>query len=215
MPSTPKGNGLQHRNKHGAFKARVRRELVPVTAADDVFDVFAGDGLMFAEAWRGAGRGATMDLEPACVARALRERPGWSVLRGNVERALRAGVWAGRPFSVVDVDCFGSPWRFVAGFFQHERALADPLKLVLTDNYMKNRNLSHEDKTLGYRKPDTVEGYLRRVDDLMARLVGARGWRWERGLYRQDACVQHVMTLTRQSPKSEAGAGDGAGRGVG
>lgn len=198
MPSTPKGRNEkgQFRNKHASFKVAVRR-LVPCGPSDDVLDVFAGDGLMFRHCWRHAGRGATCDLETNCVERAVPERPFWTVLEINAEKALRAGLWRERPFSIVDLDCYGSPWRFLAAFFSTRRALANPCRLVLTDHYMGNRNLSHEDRTLGYRKPGTPEDYLRCVDELLQKTAAAQGWSCSRKLYRDGKAVQHLVTLSR------------------
>jgi len=198
MPSTAKGrNELgKFRNKHSSFKTKVRR-LIPCGPSDDVFDMFAGDGEMFRRCWRTAGRGVTCDLEDSCVNLAAQERPTWTVLKVNVERALRAALWKDRAFSIIDIDCYGSPWRFLANLFIYRRPLTDPCWLVLTDNYMSNRNLSHEDLTLCFRKPGSVDQYLRDVDKLLEKLVVPQGWRHDRKLYRDDRCVQHLVKLTR------------------
>lgn len=198
MPSTAKGRNEKgkFRNKHMAFKVKVRR-LIPCGPSDDVFDMFAGDGEMFRRCWRAAGRGVTCDLEDSCLAIAAKERQTWTVLKVNVERALRAGIWKDRAFSIIDIDCYGSPWKFLANLFMNRRPLADPCWLVMTDNYMGNRNLSHEDLTLGYRKPGTPEQYLEAVDKLLEKLVVPQGWRHDRKLYRDGKCVQHLVKLSR------------------
>lgn len=198
MVSTPKGRNQkgQYKNKHAAFKVKVRR-LVPCSSDDDVFDMFAGDGVMFRRCWSFASRGATCDLEESCVRQAAIERIGWSVLQVNVERGLRAGLWKDRAFSIIDVDCYGAPWKFLANLFMYRRPLANPCWLVLTDNYMIGRNLSHEDLILGFRKPGTVEDYLRCVDKLLEKTVASQGWTCDRKLYREERCVQHLIKLTR------------------
>lgn len=160
---------------------------------------------MFAHVWRCAGSGATTDIEQSCASQAARERPAWTVLKCNVERALRGGVWKERLFSIIDVDCYGSPWRFLQGLFLHRRALADPCHLILTDHYMGNRNISHEDKTLGFRKPGTPDDYLARVDALLVKFISSQGWTYERKLYRDARAVQHLITLRRESAASETG----------
>ena len=137
---------------------------------------------------------ADMDACLAGLAEARKLLPpkeGW-----GLTAALRGGLWVGRAFSIVDIDCYGSPWRFLAALFCHgSRALTDPCVVVLTDNYMGNRNLSHEDLTLGFRKPGTPEDYLARVDDLLKLTVAAQGWSYDRKLYRDGKAVQHLVTL--------------------
>ena len=206
MPSTPKGRNEKgkYRNKHGEFKARVRR-LVPLEPDSDVLELFAGDGVLYRAVWHAAGRGATCDLEDSCVRLAARERPHWTVLKANADRVLRGGLWLDRPFDVVDIDCYGSPWKFLAAFFCRPRALPPVCHLFLTDNYMINRNLSHEDLVLGFRKPGTTDEYLAAVDRLLEKLVAPAGYRCDRKLYRQDRCVQHLVTLSRAGPSAATG----------
>lgn len=189
---------MKKRNSHAVFKAGVRR-LVEVSADDDVLDLFAGDGAMYRAIWDRAGSGATLDNDDACVARAAVERDRWTVLRCDAEKALRGGAWSWRPFSVVDVDCYGSPWRFVEALFACDRRLANGCSLVLTDHYMTCRNIGGEDKALRYKKPDTPEAYLRRVDWLLGRTAGAQGWTWTRRLFRDGKAVQHLIQLRRDA----------------
>ena len=195
MPSVLKGRDEkgQIRNKHDAFKARVRG-LIPVGASDDVLDLFAGDGLMFRRLWCRAGRGACCDKDRSCAELAARERNGWTVLRCDVDAALRAGLWRDRCFSVIDVDCYGSPWKFLAAMFSRPRELASPCTLILTDNYMSNRNISRDDYALGFRKPGTADEYLMAVDRMLAKALGGRDY--DRRLYRQAKCVQHFITIS-------------------
>jgi hypothetical protein len=198
MPSTPKGRNEkgQCRNKHASLKHAVRA-MVSVGSADDVLDMFAGDGLMYRHHWARAGRGATMDLEPHLVDRAARERRGWSIVETNAQRALKAGIWAEREFSIIDVDCFGEPCPFLVALFHGRRSLAPSCTLILTDHYMGNRNLSHESLTLGFRKPGSGEEYLACMDRLLTRLLMPIGYDFRRQLYRDGKAVQHLVTLTR------------------
>lgn len=180
--------------------------MVPCGPSDDVFDMFAGDGLMYRSCWSSAGRGATCDLEESCCAVAAKERPAWTVLKVNVERALRFGLWKDRAFSIIDIDCYGSPWKFFAAMFARRRELADPCTIVLTDHYMWGRNLSHEDKTLGFRKPGTPDDYLKCLDGLLNKTVVAQGWRYDRKLYREARSVAHLITLRRPAAESDSSA---------
>ena len=198
MPSIPKGRNEKGKflNKHLSFKAKVRRFL-NCTASDDVFDMFAGDGEMYRRCYGKAKSGVTCDLEDNCIERAAMDRPRWICLQVNVEKILRAGLWRDRPFSIIDIDCFGSPWKFFAGLFKFRRSLANPCRLVLTDNYMTHRNLSHEDLVLEFRKPGSPEEYLAAVDRLMKKTVVAQGWSYDRKLYRDGTCVNHLITMSR------------------
>lgn len=200
MPSTPKGAKFKSRNGHEGFKATVRRG-VACGPDDDVLEVLAGDGRMFTHCWKSAGCGATMDIEISCCELAAKERTGWAVVKCNAETAMRSGIWRERAFTIVDVDCYGSPWKFVAAFFLCRRSMPDSWTLVLTDHYMLKRNLSHEDKVLGFRKPGSPEHYLDCVDRLLSRL--AHGWNSDRKTYRDGVCVQHVVTLRRVSVASD------------
>jgi hypothetical protein len=197
MSSAPeRARPTKLRNSHAAFKIAVRR-LVACTANDDVFDMFAGDGAMWRACWNVARRGVTCDLDESSVAVAARERPMWTVLKVNVERALRFGVWRQRPFSIIDIDTYGSPWSYFAALFGVSRLLANPCRLVLSDHYMGHRNIAYEDLALGFRRPGTPDNYLQCVDRLLEKTVGAQGWSYERKLYRDDKAVQHVFTLSR------------------
>lgn len=203
MPSRLKVNARgQFSNKHRAFKAAVRR-LVPCGPADDVLELFCGEGFMYADAWFKAGAGACMDNQTAAVDRAAWQRARWTVLQVGVEKALRFGVWRERAFSIVDIDCYGSPWKFLAQLFFRPRALAPVCHLILTDHYMAHRNISKEDATLLFRKPGSPEQYVRSVEALLEKLLPSLHYRWEHRFYRQEKMVQHVIRLERANDAGE------------
>lgn len=205
MPSRSKSVMFRSRNSAEGFKAEVRR-TVACGQGDDVLELFAGDGRMFAHRWNKAGAGATMDMELSCAERAARERPLWTVIKCDAETALRTGIWKTRAFTIIDVDCYGSPWKFLAALFLCRREMPDRWTLVLTDHYMIKRNLSREDKVLACQKPSTPEQYLSRVDALIARLIP--GLKAERKTYKDGMCVQHVVTLTRSPKPAEPAVSD-------
>lgn len=193
---------MKKENTDVEIKVLVRRE-VAVGPEDDVLDLFAGEGAMYRAVWCRAGRGATMDLEERFCARAARERgPGWTVLLGNAERAFRGGLYRERAFSVVDIDCYGAPWKFVRALFAHARRR--PRAIVLTDNYMKHRNLSREDATLGFRKPGTVADYLAAVDRFLAATLP---YPHARRTFRRGNRAQHLVTRTEPARDGSARTG--------
>lgn len=125
----PKDNGA------GSAKIRFRLQAtrhLPDTAL--VLDVFAGEGLMWRRCWQ-RFHGATLDVMAAKVRRAAKERQAWACYRGDALRALRAG-WMGHvPWDVIDLDCYGSPWRFVRAWMLSPRARAERTVVILTDGY--------------------------------------------------------------------------------
>ena len=188
MPSTKKNNSKL------TFKLKVRR-LENCDQNDDVLDMFAGDGFIYRGCWNRTGRGATMDVEYLPAETAARERHGWSVVKVDAERALRSGIWRERVFSIVDIDCYGSPWRYLIALASATRTWPDQWVIVLTDGYMVHRNIAHEDKSLGWRKPGSTADYLTAVDKLVSTLFPR--WNVVRKLYRDGNLVCHLMTLTR------------------
>jgi hypothetical protein len=61
------------------------------------------------------------------------QRPTWSVISGDAERGLRAGLGAHIAANVLDIDPYGDPWPFVEAFLFSDRALPDRLGVVVND----------------------------------------------------------------------------------
>lgn len=170
---------------------------MPVSQNDDVFDVLAGDGEMYRYCWHQSGGGVCLDKIEHCTSRAAMERPGWTVIRCDAHKVLRAGAWRRRPFSIVDVDVFGSPWRWLHELFRTRREIADPCRLILTDHYAHNRNISAEDSVLGFKKPGTHKDYEKCIDRLLAKMIGGPYERKvDRLLFSDGKAVQHLITIS-------------------
>lgn len=125
------------------------RRRVAATLPDDaqVFELFAGSGLMWRTVWSRFG-GVCVDIEADKARVAALDRSRWACYQGDSERLLRAGLGGSVRFAAVDVDCWGAPWKFLQAWFASKRARAPVTMLLLTDGYMARRGLSNADKTL-------------------------------------------------------------------
>ena len=139
----------QSLNNSGIAKQRLRQQEtrdLPRTAL--VLEGFAGAGELYRTCWSG-WRGYCLDERDDVIRRAAIERPDWGCYQGDTERALRFGFMAHVPFGVVDLDCFGSPWRFLVAWLESDRERAETTRLFLTDGYCKNlRSVGCVDQTL-------------------------------------------------------------------
>ena len=130
-------------------KVRVRRTIAAaLPPGARILEGFAGEGAMYDAVWAAFPCGLAIDHARDKVRTAARRRPDWSVYAGDTERALSAGVGAAVPFDVVDLDAYGSPWKYVRAWLLSERARADRTTVVLTDGYMARASLSALDGTL-------------------------------------------------------------------
>ena len=129
---------MSSKTKHnGSFTAkqrvrlRVRKHLHPNAT---IFEGFAGEGRIYRGCWAGYS-GMCIDIDKTKAGAAAVERPRWTCIAGDTEKALKAGI-ASAPFDVVDLDAYGSPWKFVAAYLGSVRQFAATTHLILTDGYM-------------------------------------------------------------------------------
>jgi hypothetical protein len=135
-------------NGSGIAKQRLRQQEtrdLPRTVL--VLEGFAGAGELYRTCWSG-WRGYCLDERDDVIRRAAIERPDWGCYQGDTERALRFGFMAHVPFGVVDLDCFGSPWRFLVAWLESDRERAETTRLFLTDGHMAKVGICATEKTL-------------------------------------------------------------------
>lgn len=129
-------------------KLRVREVIADGLAPDAlIFEGFAGEGAIWRRCWR-PFRGVTIDWDRDKAKAAALARPTWAVYGGDTERALLCGLAAHVPFAVVDLDCYGSPWKYLRAWIASSRVRARVTSIVLTDGYMGRASLSALDGTL-------------------------------------------------------------------
>lgn len=82
--------------------------------------------------------GVVIEKDERKVAQLARQRPNWRVYQGLAERALGAGLASEVPFSLIDLDPYGSPFEVLDGLFKPGRKFASEVQLVVNDG-MRNK----------------------------------------------------------------------------
>ncbi|MBV9982279.1 hypothetical protein [Bradyrhizobium sp.] len=122
-----KGLGVKTDNNPQAFRAKVsiRRNVLEAIGADrSVFDAFAGAGEMYSAVWKDAAFYTGCDQKP--------QRDGRLMFCADNRRVLRTIDLA--PFSIFDLDGYGSPWVQAIIIADRRRvAPGELLGLVLTE----------------------------------------------------------------------------------
>lgn len=126
MSLDKKGPGKTDNNPQ-AFRAKVaiRHNVLAAIGADaSVFDAFAGAGEMYSAVWKDAAHYTGCDQKP--------QRDGRLMFCADNRRVMRAIDLA--PFSVFDLDSYGSPWVQAIILADRRRVAAGELVgLVLTE----------------------------------------------------------------------------------
>lgn len=131
--------GKQHNGSFGAKQLLRRQIREQAGEGARVLEGFAGEGRMYRGCWHGL-RGACIDIAEAKASAAARERPHWACYRADTEKALAAGLGSLQRWDVVDLDAYGSPWKFLRAYLTSRRLFAPVTHIVLTDGYMVQRN---------------------------------------------------------------------------
>jgi hypothetical protein len=122
-----KGLGIKTDNNPQAFRAKVsiRQSVLAAVGPDKaVFDAFAGTGEMYSAVWKEAKHYTGCDQKP--------HRDGRLMFCADNRRVLRAIDLA--PFSIFDLDSYGSPWVQAIILTDRRRVAAgEQLGLVLTE----------------------------------------------------------------------------------
>jgi hypothetical protein len=122
-----KGLGVKTDNNPQAFRAKVsiRRSVIDAVGRDKgVFDAFAGSGEMYSAVWKDAAFYTGCDQKL--------QRDGRLMFCADNRRVLRAIDLA--PFSIFDLDSYGSPWVQAIIIADRRRVAAgELLGLVLTE----------------------------------------------------------------------------------
>lgn len=122
-----KDSSVKTDNNPQAYRAKVaiRRKVLEAVGADKaVFDAFAGSGEMYSAVWKDAKAYAGCDVKY--------QRDGRLMFCADNRRVMRAIDLA--PFSIFDLDSYGSPW--VQAIILADRRRVAPgelLGLVLTE----------------------------------------------------------------------------------
>jgi hypothetical protein len=185
------------------MRQRIRRKLGPDAR---VLEGFAGEGRIFRACWAGLA-GVCFDEDRNKVTAAARERPGWTCYETETERALEYGL-APYPFDVVDLDPYGSPWRFVRAWATSDRGFADRTDLVLTDGYFGQSSLAAPNRLLfpehaGSDARITISAsfYLERVRARLDEWTDSNGLQVERI---RSSISRHMVfyhaVITRRAP---------------
>ncbi|MBT7101410.1 hypothetical protein HN937_28790 [Candidatus Poribacteria bacterium] len=99
-----------------------------------VLEAFCGEGHLYRACYTGCD-GVAIDADAARVRHAARERPGWACYSAKSEDALANGLFLAKPFDVVDLDAWGSPFEAFTGWCRKGRAFAPVTWLFLTDGH--------------------------------------------------------------------------------
>jgi hypothetical protein len=122
-----KSLGVKTDNNPQAFKAKVaiRRSVLDTVGCDKgVFDAFAGSGEMYSAVWKEAALYTGCDQKP--------QRDGRLMFCADNRRVMRAIDLA--PFSIFDLDSYGSPWVQAIIIADRRRvAPGELLGLVMTE----------------------------------------------------------------------------------
>jgi hypothetical protein len=120
-------NPIKTDNNPQAFKAKVaiRRNVLDAIGADrGVFDAFAGSGEMYSAVWKSAKLYTGCDLKP--------QSDGRLMFCADNRRVLRAIEL--QPFSIFDLDSYGSPWVQAIIIADRRRVAAgERIGLVMTE----------------------------------------------------------------------------------
>jgi hypothetical protein len=127
MSLRSKNNAVKTDNNPQAFRAKVaiRKSVLDAVGRDrGVFDAFAGSGEMYSAVWKDAAAYTGCDQKP--------QRDGRLLFCADNRRVLRAIELA--PFSIFDLDSYGSPWVQAIIIADRRRVAAgELLGLVLTE----------------------------------------------------------------------------------
>ena len=132
-----------------------------------VLEGFAGEGRLWRSCWSGVN-GATIDLDVNKAQHAAEARKRWAVYHGDTEHVLQGGWMGHQVFDAVDLDAYGSPWKFLRAWFHGERKYAARTTIFLTDGYGHVRNVASVDRCLFPGAPlgrmrISVDGYREQV----------------------------------------------------
>lgn len=127
MSLRSKNSAVKTDNNPQAFRAKVairRNVLEAVGRGRGVFDAFAGSGEMYSAVWKDAAAYTGCDQKP--------QRDGRLMFCADNRRVMRAVELA--PFSIFDLDSYGSPWVQAIIIADRRRvAPGELLGLVLTE----------------------------------------------------------------------------------
>lgn len=171
-------------------KLQLRRAALGTVGAEPVvLEAFGGTGRIFAMVYRQVSRGLVIERDGRKADVLARQRPTWSVYRGDSVEAVRAGLGAHLEVNLLDVDPWGDPWPLLSAFFQSERPRAARLVVVVTDGLNKtvmretgwrSRTLAAAVRTYGNRLRDHYAEVCRGMLGELAAGAGYEltGWTW-------------------------------------
>lgn len=116
-----------------AAKVRLRRELLDELVAPLVLETHGGWGRVYERVWYRAAGGLVIERDESKAEHLARNRRGWAVYQADCEKALAAGLGAGRSFDIVDLDPYGATLPALVGLFKRERRFPDRWHIVAND----------------------------------------------------------------------------------
>lgn len=186
------------------LKALLRKRVANALPDDArVLECHAGVGLMWRRVWH-RFHGVAIEQEEDLAQQAMAQRTAhgdrWTVYQGDSLRLIECGSFASLAFDAIDIDPFGSPWKWVKAWGTTERNRAPVEYLVLTDGYASRRALAAQDQTLFGKRPRqniSWEEYLDTIDQRLSEWFP--GAEVSRASYRPGGMMMchHLLRITR------------------
>lgn len=166
-----KGSKVHNNKANLSAKVELRRQALAAVSNSHVFDAFAGPGAMFRAVWKDAISYVGCDERWYAD-----ERKVFVADNRNALRALDL-----RPFTIFDLDAFGSPWEQIE-IIAHRRRLKayEMMALILTEGFgvtmaggglpkalARMADLSHRQSGLIAAKDEIQSRALRKAAELM------------------------------------------------
>ena len=119
-------------------KVAVRaRALERLSDRPIILETHAGEGVVYDRLYR-AACGACLERDETKSYRLATQRPTWRVYQVDAIAALRAGLEADTPFSLVDIDPYGDPWPTIRAYMAAHREFPARFMIAVNDGLRRN-----------------------------------------------------------------------------
>lgn len=146
-----------------------------------VMETHGGKGEIYNACYWNMDTGIVFEKLPDKADVLAKQRPSWRVYEADCEVALKNGIGADLPITLLDIDPYGEPWHVIDAFFTSERAFASKMVVVVNDGLrqklrIKSDNVqSMQGMVLKYGNKLAAR-YLQVCRELMEAKVGQAGY---------------------------------------